>query len=148
MRTGTLLRQQLLPRALDELFPFFAEARNLEHLTPPWLRFSVLTPEPIAMCAGATIDYRLRWRGLPIRWRSEIAVWDPPHRFVDRQVHGPYRLWHHEHSFEARPEGTMVTDRVDYAAPFGRLSHRLIVDRDVARIFDYRQQALEALFSA
>lgn len=146
MRTSRLEQRQLLPRSLEELFPFFAEARNLERITPPWLRFNVLTPEPIRMAPGTTIDYRLRWRGLPLRWRSEIAAWEPPHRFVDRQVRGPYRLWHHEHRFEVRPEGTLVTDRVDYAAPVRIVSHRLIVDRDVAEIFAYRRRALDALF--
>ncbi len=148
MRTARLEQRQRLPRALEELFPFFAEARNLERITPPWLRFTVLTPEPILMAPGTTIDYRLAWRSVPIRWRSEITAWEPPDRFVDRQIRGPYRLWHHEHLFEEQAGGTLVIDRVDYAAPLGLVSHPLIVDRDVARIFEFRRAALEALFPA
>lgn len=146
MTPATLTAEQLLPRRLAEVFPFFAEARNLERLTPPWLRFEVLTPGPIDMKAGALIDYRLRWRGVPLRWRTEIEVWEPPLRFVDRQLRGPYLLWRHEHRFVERDGRTLATDRVDYAAPGGRTVHRLIVDRDVQRIFAYRRRALEAIF--
>jgi ligand-binding SRPBCC domain-containing protein len=148
VRPATLTTEQVLPRPLHELFPFFAEARNLERITPPWLRFEVLTPGPISMRAGALIDYRLRWRGLPLRWRTEIEVWEPPHRFVDRQVRGPYLLWRHEHRFVAHGNGTLATDRIDYAAPGGRLVHRLVVDRDVRRIFEYRRRALLQLFES
>jgi ligand-binding SRPBCC domain-containing protein len=136
-----------LPRGLDELFPFFAGARNLERITPPWLSFSVLTPEPIVMAEGTLIDYRLRWRRVPMSWRTEISVWDPPHRFVDRQIRGPYRLWHHEHLFEEENGGTRVSDRVQYAAPLAFLTHRLGVDRDVERIFAYRNRKLAEIFS-
>lgn len=146
MRHATFTAGLLLPRAPGDVFPFFAEARNLERITPPWLRFEVLTPGPIEMAAGTLIDYRLRWRGLPLHWRTEIEVWDPPHFFVDRQLRGPYRLWRHEHRFESRGGHTLATDRVEYAAPGGRLVHRLIVDRDVRRIFDYRRTTLEAIF--
>jgi hypothetical protein len=98
------------------------------------------------MRVGALIDYRLRWRGVPIRWRTEIEVWEPPYRFVDRQLRGPYRLWHHEHRFEEHEDGTLVTDIVDYRAPFAFLAHPFMVDRDVARIFDYRHEALRGIF--
>jgi hypothetical protein len=146
MSNGRLERRQLVPRPLEELFPFFAEARNLQRITPDWLRFEVLTPDPIEMRVGALIDYRLRWRRLPIRWRTEIAAWEPPYRFVDRQIRGPYRLWHHEHRFEQCEDGTLVIDIVDYRAPFAFIAHPLMVDRDVARIFDYRQRALREIF--
>ena len=146
MSSGRLERRQVLPLPLEDLFPFFAEAHNLQRITPDWLRFEVLTPDPVEMKVGALIDYGLRWRGLPIRWRTEIAAWEPPHRFVDRQIRGPYRLWHHEHLFEQTPEGTLAIDVVDYRAPLAFLSHPLMVDRDVARIFDYRQQVLREIF--
>jgi ligand-binding SRPBCC domain-containing protein len=146
LRTSSLVTEQLLPCLLDDVFPFFAEARNLERITPKWLRFEVLTPDPIEMGAGALIEYRLRWRGVPLRWRTEIEAWEPPHRFVDRQLRGPYLLWRHEHRFVEQGEQTLASDRVDYAAPGGRLAHRLIVDRDVQRIFAYRRLALETIF--
>ena len=147
MKTFTTSSEQWLPRPLEDIFPFFADARNLEELTPPWLSFTVLTPEPIPMAVGTTIDYRLSWRGIPLRWTSEIAAWDPPHRFVDRQIRGPYRLWHHEHRFEERDGGTVVIDEVEYAVWGGAIANRLAVARDVARIFAYRRERLEAIFS-
>jgi len=101
------------------VFPFFAEARNLETLTPPWLKFEVLTPAPIVMRPGTLIDYRIRVHGLPIRWRTEITAWDPPHRFVDVQLHGPYTLWHHTHTFEERDGGTLCLDHVRYCRARG-----------------------------
>lgn len=136
----------LLPRALDEVFAFFSRPRNLETLTPGFLRFEVLTPEPIAMAPGTLIDYRLRVRGLPIRWQSEITVWEPPHRFVDEQRRGPYRTWIHEHSFEARDGGTVARDRVRYDHVGGWLANRLLVGPDVRRIFEFRRRRLLEIF--
>ncbi|MEM7051142.1 MAG: SRPBCC family protein [Acidobacteriota bacterium] len=144
--TYTLTTEQWLPRSLDELFPFYADAYNLERITPPILRFRVITPRPIEMKAGALIDYRLRLRGLPIRWRTRIAAWEPPYRFFDEQIRGPYRLWYHQHTFEERDGGTLVRDQVDYRMLFGRLAHPLIVGRDVRRIFAFRSQALAEIF--
>jgi ligand-binding SRPBCC domain-containing protein len=146
MKTFDYRSEQWLPRPLAEVFPFFADARNLGRLTPDWLSFNVLTPEPIPMAVGTTIDYRISWRGIPLRWTSEIAVWDPPHRFVDRQVRGPYRLWHHEHRFEESEGGTSVIDEVEYAVWGGAIANRLGVARDVERIFAYRRQRLEEMF--
>jgi ligand-binding SRPBCC domain-containing protein len=146
MRTFTHHSELLVPRPLAEVFPFFADARNLEELTPPWLSFNVLTPDPIPMAVGTTIDYRLSWRGIPLRWRSEIAAWDPPHRFIDRQLRGPYRLWHHEHRFEEVDGGTMVVDDVEYAVWGGALAVNLGVRRDVERIFAYRSERLAEIF--
>ena len=134
MRTFELTSEVLLPRRLAEVFPFFADAGNLERLTPPWLRFRVLTPERIEMRPGAIIDYRLRLRGVPIRWRSEITAWEPPFRFVDEQRRGPYRLWIHEHRFEERAGQTLASDHVRYAVPGGRLVHRILVRPDLERV--------------
>ena len=134
-----------LPRPLSEVFPFFAEARNLGRITPPWLSFEILTPGEIQMAVGTLIDYRIRWRGLPMRWRSEIAAWEPPHLFVDRQLRGPYRLWHHEHRFAEHGGATLVTDRVRYAVWGGALADRLLVRRDVETIFSYRERKLQQL---
>lgn len=138
--------EQGFGRTPDELFPFFADAFNLELITPPFLKFRVNSPGPIRMEAGTAIDYRLRIHGIPVRWRSRITRWDPPHGFVDEQVRGPYRKWVHEHRFESVAGGTRMVDIVDYAAPGGRLVERLVVDRDVERIFAYRKRALEARF--
>jgi ligand-binding SRPBCC domain-containing protein len=136
-----------LPTPLEEVFDFFSEAKNLERLTPPWLRFKILTEGPIAMATGTVIDYRIRWRGIPLRWRTEIEVWEPPHRFVDLQIRGPYRLWRHEHLFIEQDNGTAVVDRVEYAPLGGALAQRLMVARDVERVFAYRQAMLAREFT-
>ena len=134
-----------LERPIDVVFPFFSDAYNLEKLTPPWLRFRVLTPAPIRIERGTTIDYRLRIHGLPIRWTSEINVWEPPHRFADRQLRGPYRRLDHEHTFSENGEGTLVGDHVDFEVPGGKLPGRL-ASADVQRIFAYRRRRLSELF--
>ena len=110
------------------------------------MRFSVLAPGEIPMRAGALIDYKLRVHGVPLVWRSEITVWEPPRRFVDEQRRGPYRLWVHEHRFVERNGGTLVTDDVRYAVPGGALVNKLFVARDVERIFEFRKTRLEELF--
>ncbi len=137
-----LRRETVVARGLQETFAFFADARNLEALTPRWVGFEILTPTPIEMRPGALIDYRIRVHGVPLRWRTEIVVWEPPHCFVDVQVRGPYRWWHHTHRFEACEGGTRVIDEVEYRAPLSWITHPLMVSRDVARIFDYREGAL------
>lgn len=135
--------EQWLPRPIDEVFDFFADAFRLEDITPPWLHFHVVTPKPIAMSPGTLIDYKLRLHGLPVRWRTEISEWSPPRRFVDRQLVGPYRLWHHLHEFEERDGGTLVKDTVDYKVPGGPLVHGLLVRRDLETIFRYRHERLQ-----
>ena len=146
MRVFTLRNEVWLPRPIGEVFDFFADAYNLEALTPPMLKFEVLTPAPILMAVGTLIDYRLRLRGIPIRWQSEITAWEPPLRFVDEQRHGPYSLWVHEHIFEEKDGETLARDIVEYAVPGGALANRLFVARDVRRIFEYRtKRLLEAL---
>ena len=146
--SNVLRVEQSFDRPPAALFPFFADAFNLERITPPFLRFRVVTPPPIEMRVGTLIDYRLRVRGIPLRWRTEITAWEPPLRFVDEQIRGPYRTWIHEHRFEATESGTRMIDTVRYAAPGGRPVERLLVDRDVAAIFDFRRRALEVMFMA
>ncbi len=136
-----------LPVAREKLFPFFAAATNLQSITPPWLQFEVLTPE-IAMQEGTLLDYRLRVRGVPLRWRSRINEWQPPYRFVDEQLRGPYRMWVHEHTFEASDGGTLVRDHVRYAVLFDVLVHRWLVRPDVEGIFKYRADVLRKLFAS
>ncbi|MDQ3849386.1 MAG: SRPBCC family protein [Actinomycetota bacterium] len=151
MGVHILQREQRLPGAPAEVFAFFADARNLEAITPPWLGFRVLTPEPIAMRAGTRIRYELRVRRVPISWLTEIRLWEPPHRFLDAQLRGPYALWEHTHSFSPAGDGaTIMRDVVRYAlalGPLGALAHRLVVRRDLEAIFDFRAQTVSALLA-
>jgi ligand-binding SRPBCC domain-containing protein len=147
MRLFTHKTEQWIPRKPEDLFPFFADAPNLEELTPPWLHFRIVR-QPERICAGTRIDYRLRLHGILLRWQSEITVWEPPFRFVDVQTRGPYRAWIHEHSFEPRDGGTLMRDYVQYAVTGGPLVRRLLVAPDLDRIFGYRRSRLEALFGA
>ena len=150
MKVYELRTRVHLPRPRPEVFAFFADAGNLEAITPPWLHFHIVTPQPIAMRQGALIDYHLRLRGLPLTWKTKITAWDPPHRFVDEQLRGPYRLWVHEHVFEEDGDGTVVEDHVHYAVPFGPLGYladRLLVARDLRAIFGYREARLREVFT-
>ena len=146
MRIHVLERAQRVELPPELAFDFYGDADNLEPLTPPWLRVEVTTPMPIEMGAGTLLDYRLRLHGVPVRWRTRIESWEPPHRFLDVQVRGPYSLWEHTHTFEPLGDGaTTIRDRVRYAIPYGplgSLAHALFVRRDLARIFDYRQEAV------
>lgn len=141
-----LERRQRLQLPLERAFGFYGEARNLEAITPPWLGFQVTTPGPIEMRAGALIDYRLKLHGIPVRWRTRIEAWEPPLRFVDAQLRGPYALWEHTHTFARDGEdGVIICDRVRYKLPFGpvgRIAHAAFVRRDLEQIFDYRGEAV------
>ena len=143
-RISELHRETIVPSPLDETFAFFADAGNLERLTPPWLNFRIRTPRPIAMREGAIIDYRIVLYGIPIPWKTRIDVWEPGVRFVDRQLFGPYVWWRHEHRFEPTPQGTRVIDHVEYV-PRARWLSTALVRRDVERIFAYRQGVLPTL---
>ena len=146
MKTYQLQSELWLPQPRREVFKFFADPRNLERLTPRWLRFEILTPADVKIAKGTLLDYRLRLRGIPLRWQSEIAVWEPPHRFVDRQTKGPYSLWVHEHTFAESRNGTIVGDRVEYAVPGGALVHKFLVAPDLEKIFQYRHKVLGEIF--
>ena len=148
-RTYFIEREQWLARPIEEVFAFFGDATNLEAITPAWLRFSVITPAPIVMGAGTLIEYRLRWHRMPLRWTTKIVEWEPPHRFVDTQLQGPYRHWCHTHTFEARMGGTLIRDEVRYRLPLGWLGvalHRLGIRRDLESIFDGRARRVRELF--
>ena len=136
---------QLLACPLEEVFAIFSDAFQLERITPPWLHFQVLTPAPIEMATGTLIDYRLRLHGIPLRWRTRIAAWEPPYRFIDEQLKGPYRWWVHEHTFEETPSGILMKDRVDYGFIGGSLVHRWFVKGDLRRIFEYRRSQIETI---
>lgn len=146
MKTFTFHSELWLPRPLSEIFPFFAAAENLEVLTPPFLNFHILTPKPIVMAVGTRIQYQLKLHGIPIRWESEITGWNPPYFFSDDQLRGPYRRWHHEHTFEEKDDGTLVRDKVEYAVPGGAIANRFFVAPDLRRIFDYRTATLKKRF--
>jgi ligand-binding SRPBCC domain-containing protein len=148
VRVFELSRSLTLERPLEEVFAFFADPFNLEAITPPWLRFGIeglTTPE---VGEGTEIQYRLRIRGVPVRWRSLISSWEPPHRFVDEQLRGPYRLWRHTHTFQEVEGRTVVGDHVSYAPLGGWLADRLLVRRDLERIFDHRHERLRSLLAS
>ena len=139
-------QEQLLSYPIEQVFRFFASPENLNLLTPPWANFSILSPQPIEMAIGTIIEYRIRVRGVPVNWRSEITEWQPPFAFCDVQLRGPYRFWVHRHTFEERPDGTLVTDHVDYGVLGGALVNRLFVAGELKRIFGYRKTRLHELF--
>lgn len=141
-----LARSLVVPKPIDEVFEFFGDARNLERLTPGFLNFKILTPQPIVMRPGAMIDYRISLRGLPMRWRSEITEWNPPYSFVDEQRKGPYKNWVHRHTFAEEDGGTRVSDHVEYDVMGGALVQALFVKKDLERIFNYRLSVLGELF--
>jgi len=142
--------QLFLPQPIDTVFAFFADAENLEAITPPWLNFRIATPTPIDIREGTLIDYRLKLHGLQVKWRTLIRDWQPPHRFVDEQLRGPYRTWIHEHAFEPHEGGTICRDTVTYDVPGGPLRgvvHKLFVGKQVDRIFAYRAAELQRRFA-
>lgn len=146
-----LEREQFVPRGRDEVFAFFAQPENLAEFTPSWLGFEMLTPSPVPMHAGALIDYRIRLGCVPVRWRTMITAFEPPHRFVDEQLLGPYSYWHHTHAFTERDGGTLITDRVKYLMPLGvlgRLAHALVVGRQLDAIFGMRRREIDRLLGA
>ncbi len=132
------------------MFAFFADAGNLETITPPWLRFRIVDLSTQSIEAGTLIRYRLSMRGIPFGWKTEIRSWNPPHRFTDVQLSGPFALWHHTHLFRQQDGGTLITDIVRYRVPFGalgRVVEWLQVRRDVGRIFEYRRKRIDELFA-
>lgn len=145
-----LQRSLFIPRPREEVFAFFSDAFNLERITPAFLRFHILTPSPIAMQAGTLIDYELRLYGVRFQWQTRIEAFDPPSFFIDTQVRGPYRRWHHRHEFEDVLGGTQIRDQVEYKLPFGplgALAHALFVRRSIEQIFDYRNATIAQVFA-
>src|SRR5581483_11660970 len=143
----TLTREQWLPKPIDRVFEFFSRPENLQSITPPWLDFRIVE-SPAELEAGSLIHYSLRWRLVPLRWTTKITAWDPPDRFVDAQLSGPYTLWEHEHRFVPENHGTRIYDRVRYSLPFGllgTLAHRGWVKADLDKIFDFRRVKMEEL---
>jgi ligand-binding SRPBCC domain-containing protein len=149
MRERVLRREQVLEVPIEAAFEFFSEAENLEAITPPLLHFKITTPTPILMRVGALIRYRIRLHAVPVSWLTRIEEWDPPRGFVDRQLKGPYALWHHTHSFEPLGESrTLMVDLVRYGhrfGPLGTIGEHVLVRRDLERIFDYRRDSIPRL---
>jgi ligand-binding SRPBCC domain-containing protein len=148
-KTYTLAFTQQVARPLPEVFSFFSRAENLEELTPPWLNFKICKAEPQPVQKGTLINYSLRVHGLPLRWTSEIVEWEPPHRFVDLQLRGPYKLWRHEHRFEARDDGTLISDTINLLLPLGflgQIAYKIKVHSDLQEIFAFRREKVRALF--
>jgi ligand-binding SRPBCC domain-containing protein len=144
-----MLAEQFVPSEIQEVFRFFGEPANLAKLTPSWLGFQILTPPPLPMHQGALIDYEIRLGPLPMQWRTLITNHEPPHRFVDEQLVGPYSFWHHTHTFTTVEGGTLIGDHVRYVlplGPLGRLAHKLIVRRQLETIFAYRKQIVSEIF--
>jgi ligand-binding SRPBCC domain-containing protein len=140
---------QLVPRPLEEVFAFFSRAENLEAITPDWLKFRVVSVEPVPIQKGTLIEYKLKLHGIPLHWTSQIVEWNPPHKFVDLQLQGPYKLWRHTHVFTAEGGNTRIHDEVLYSLPLGllgRMAHTLLVSEDIERIFAFRASAVRARF--
>ncbi len=141
--------EQWFPQPITEIFPFFADAKNLEEITPPFLHFKVLEKE-IKIQKGTLINYRLRIHGVPVFWRTEIARWEPGIAFTDQQLKGPYNRWIHTHTFEELAGGTLMRDRVIYKLPFGLLGDIFAhwkVAKDVKMIFQYRRVTIDKVFN-
>lgn len=150
LRIYRIRREQFVHAPLDRVFSFFSRPENLARLTPADLGFSILTPSPIHMKPGTVIDYTIRLWKLRVRWTTLITAYDPPGSFVDTQVRGPYAFWHHIHTFSARENGTVITDEVQYALPFGwigRVAHALFVRRRLGKIFDHRRDVIGEMFT-
>jgi ligand-binding SRPBCC domain-containing protein len=149
MQPHTIIRKTIIKRPLEEVFQFFSKAENLNLLTPPELSFKILTPLPIKMQAGTLIDYRIKLNGIPFNWRTEISTWKVNECFVDQQLKGPYKIWHHTHSFTAVKEGTLMIDEVKYLSPgwiLEPLIEKFFIKKKVEGIFDYRNSKLKEIF--
>lgn len=147
MKNYALTCDLVAPVSLERAFAIFEDPYNLARITPPWLNFRILSAD-LKMELGAEIDYQFRWCGVPLNWRTRITEYDPPYCFVDEALRSPYARWHHEHRFSEVPEGTLVSDRVEYRMPFGFVGsavHDLLVSKQLQEIFRFRQEAIADL---
>lgn len=147
MREFEFTQTQTINRPIEDVFAFFSDVHNLGRITPPWIDFKVVTPDPIEMRKGAVIDFKLRLHGIPLKWQTEITLWDPPHTFIDEQRKGPYRVWIHTHSFTGENGRTHMTDHVRYVSIGGVVVQKLFVAPDIRKIFAFRKNTLHHIFS-
>lgn len=150
MKLYTLKRTQLIKHPREEVFKFFKKPENLEKITPVDVGFAILTPLPIEIHTGTILDYKINLLGFHIRWTTLITNYSEPEQFTDVALKGPYSFWHHRHTFEESEKGTIMTDEVTYAIPFGilgRLTHKFWIKKQLENIFDYRAQVISSLFS-
>jgi ligand-binding SRPBCC domain-containing protein len=149
--THVLRRHQVVPGSVGEAFAFFESPKNLEMITPPWLRFEIVETSDATMRVGTEISYRLRWQGLPLHWRTRIAECEPGRMFADEMTRGPYARWYHRHFFTPVPGGVEVVDVVEYGLPFawlGRWVHAALIRTQLEAIFDYRRGAVAGIFGS
>jgi ligand-binding SRPBCC domain-containing protein len=149
MKTFEINMKQYINKPLDVVFQFFSKPENLEMITPKSLSFNILTPIPIRMEKGSLIDYTIRLFGIPIHWRSLISDYEPPFRFVDQQIKGPYTFWHHTHTFQAVEGGVEIIDKIKYSLPMGWLGtlvHSIWVRKDLEKIFEHRKTVIQNYF--
>ncbi|MBK7182760.1 MAG: SRPBCC family protein [Bacteroidetes bacterium] len=145
----TLTKETIIDRPLKEVFDFFSKAENLNQITPPDMQFQILTPLPINIQKGTLIDYKIKVNGIPFKWKTLISTWEPPFRFVDEQLKGPYNTWIHEHTFEERDGKTYMKDVVKFKSPgwiLEPLINALFIEKKVKGIFDYREKRLNEFF--
>lgn len=150
MKIYKIKTEQFIKRSLAEVFDFFSRPENLSEITPPEINFRILTPLPLEMKQGTVIDYTIKLFKIPVHWRTLITTYEPPHRFVDEQIKGPYTLWHHTHIFKEVSGGVEIHDSVSYSIPFGflgRLLHAVWIKRDLEQIFEHRKNVIDHIFA-
>ena len=150
MKTYRLESSISVPVSLREAFALFETPGNLVRLTPPEFHLRVISGEDAKLRKGAEFRLQIRRMGVPLTWKARIAEYEPPFFFVDEQTSGPFAQWRHRHEFRPTEYGAMISDRVEYAlpfGPFGRLVHRLFVRRQLEELFDYRRRALAEVFT-
>ena len=150
MKHCKLEYKQFIKQPIDRVFHFFSMPENLEYITPPRLLFRILTPLPIIIKKGSIIDYKIKILGIPVKWKTLITEYIPPHKFIDEQIKGPYSLWKHTHTFIEEEEGTTIHDKIHYIVPFGmfgRIINLLWITKDLDSIFTYRRNKIDQYFN-
>jgi ligand-binding SRPBCC domain-containing protein len=148
LTNNSLSTEQWIAKPVEEIFPFFSDPKNLEKITPPWLKFAIHSQSTESAALGTLIEYRLKMRGLPMRWKSEITEWERNVRFADKQLIGPYKSWYHVHTFTPKDGGTLMVDHVKFELPFGILGKIAVplVKSDLRKIFSYRLETIKNFF--